>query len=190
MIAKNTKFIILDRDGVINEESAEYIKCPDEWKPIPGSLEAIALLSQAGYKVVVATNQSGVARGYYTEEGLARIHAKMINCAKAVGGRIDRVFYCPHHPDDRCICRKPAIGLFEQIALFYKINLKGVISIGDSIRDILPAEEMGCCPILVLTGNGKQVSKEYPELIKKIPVFPSLFIAVQHLLSPNAFLRD
>lgn len=182
---KKLKLIILDRDGVINEESLEYIKSPSEWQPIPGSMEAIALLSQAGYTIAVATNQSGVGRGYYTEGVLAQIHQKMINCAEAIGGRIDRVFYCPHHPDEHCLCRKPAIGLFEQIATAYSIDLSGVISIGDSLRDIKAAERVDCKPILVLTGNGEQTLKENPELINKIPTFKNLLIAVQNLLEKN-----
>lgn len=181
-MARELKFIILDRDGVINEESTEYIKSPAEWKPITGSLEAISLLSQAGYTVVVATNQSGVGRGYYTEEGLAEIHQKMIACAKAQGGVIDKVFYCPHRPDEHCSCRKPASGLFEQIAVAYKIDLSGVVSIGDSLRDIQAAEKLACKPILVLTGNGKETLINNPELHGKIPVFPNLLTAVQTLL--------
>ncbi len=179
---KNLKLIILDRDGVINEESPEYIKSPDEWQPIPGSMEAIALLSQAGYTIAVATNQSGIGRGYYTEDTLVEIHKKMINCAEMMGGRIDRVFYCPHRPDEHCSCRKPASGLFEQIATAYNIDLAGVVSIGDSLRDIKAAERVACKPILVLTGNGEQTLTENPELINKIPTFENLLIAVKNLL--------
>jgi D-glycero-D-manno-heptose 1,7-bisphosphate phosphatase len=176
------KLIILDRDGVINEESPEYIKTPAEWRPIPGSLQAIALLNQAGYTVVVATNQSGVGRGYYTEEGLARIHEKMQACVAALGGTIDRIFYCPHRPDAHCACRKPAIGLFEQIATTYRINLKNIFSIGDSLRDIQAAQKVGCKPILVLTGNGAATLKNNPELREKIPIYPNLLVAVNALL--------
>lgn len=183
--AKNLKLIILDRDGVINEESPNYIKSPDEWQPISGSLDAIALLSQAGYTIAVATNQSGVGRGYYTEDELAQIHQKMIDCAKAAGGAIDRVFYCPHHPDNHCSCRKPAIGLFKQIATAYNIDLVGVISIGDSLRDIQAANKIGCKPMLVLTGNGRQTLQENPDLAGKIPVFQNLLMAVKNLLKKN-----
>jgi D-glycero-D-manno-heptose 1,7-bisphosphate phosphatase len=176
------KLIILDRDGVINDESEDYIKSPEEWHPIPGSLEAIALLSQADYTIVVATNQSGVGRGYYTEAGLAQIHEKMLTCAKTRGGKIDRVFYCPHHPDAHCACRKPAIGLFTQIAEAYHVNLKNCIMIGDSLRDIQAAEKVGCKPLLVLTGNGEQTLKNNPALRDKISVFPDLLAAVKALL--------
>jgi D-glycero-D-manno-heptose 1,7-bisphosphate phosphatase len=182
-VVKSSKFIILDRDGVINYESNAYIKSPDEWHPIPGSLEAIALLNQAGYTVAVATNQSGVGRGYYTETVLAEIHEKMRNGLKKVGGTIDRVFYCPHHPDIGCLCRKPAIGLFEQIAAFYKLDLTGVLAIGDSLRDIQAAQKSGCKPILVLTGNGQQTFKENPNLCEKIMSFPNLLAAVKNIIN-------
>ncbi|MFM2322024.1 MAG: D-heptose 1 7-bisphosphate phosphatase [Pseudomonadota bacterium] len=182
---KNTKLIILDRDGVINYESKDYIKSPDEWKPIPGSLEAIALLSQAGYTLAVATNQSGVGRGLYSEKTLAAIHEKMCRCLKALGGTIDRIFYCPHHPDEACICRKPATGLFEQIAAYYKIDLKGVIVIGDSLRDIQAARKLACQPILVLTGNGEQTIQHHLQLQHEIPIFPDLLAAANKLLKDD-----
>ena len=182
---KNTKLIILDRDGVINYESKDYIKSPDEWKPIPGSLEAIALLSQAGYTITVATNQSGVGRGLYSEKTLAAIHEKMCRCLKALGGTIDRIFYCPHHPDEACICRKPATGLFEQIAAYYKIDLKGVIVIGDSLRDIQAAQKLACQPILVLTGNGEQTIQHHLQLQHEIPIFPDLLAAANKLLKDD-----
>jgi D-glycero-D-manno-heptose 1,7-bisphosphate phosphatase len=181
-MAKNRAFIILDRDGVINYESKNYIKTPEEWLPIPGSLEAIALLTQAGYTIAVATNQSGVGRGYYTEADLALIHRKMLNSVKALGGKVDQVFYCPHLPDDHCTCRKPGIGLFEQIADYYQLDLRGIISIGDSLRDIKSALKVGCEPILVLTGNGEQTLLNNRELVDEIPVFPDLLSAIRKLL--------
>lgn len=183
------QLIILDRDGVINEESPVYIKSPTEWHPIPGSLEAIALLSQAGYTIAVATNQSGVGRGYYTEDDLAQIHQKMKDSVEAHGGRIDRIFYCPHHPDLHCACRKPAIGLFEKIAIAYQINLKKVFSIGDSLRDIQAAQKVGCKPILVLTGNGEQTVRENPALCATIPVYANLLAAVKALLAQRNVLQ-
>lgn len=181
-MAKNRAFIILDRDGVINFESKNYIKTPEEWLPIPGSLEAIGLLSQAGYTIAVATNQAGVGRGLYTEADLAIIHQKMQDNLKIFGGKIDKIFYCPHHPDDVCHCRKPESGLFEQIANYYQINLKDIISIGDSLRDIKAALKVGCQPILVLTGNGEQTLLNNRELAEEIPVFPNLKCAVEQLL--------
>lgn len=181
-MAKNPALIILDRDGVINYESKDYIKIPEEWLPIPGSLEAIALLSQAGYTIAVATNQSGVGRGLYNEADLTVIHQKMLDFLKPLGGTVDKIFYCPHHPDDHCLCRKPGIGLFKQIADYYQIDLRGIISIGDSLRDIKAALNVGCQPILVLTGNGEQTLLNNRELVDEIPVFSDLLGAVQKLL--------
>lgn len=180
--AKNPAFIILDRDGVINFESKDYIKTPEEWLPIPGSLEAIGLLTQAGYTIAVATNQSGVGRGFYTQADLALIHQKMLDSVKAFGGCIDKVFYCPHLPEDHCSCRKPGVGLFEQIADYYQLDLKGIFAIGDSLRDIKAALQVGCEPILVLTGNGEQTLLNNRELADEIPVFPDLLTAVKKLL--------
>ena len=125
------KLIILDRDGVINYDSDQFIKNPDEWKPLPGSLEAIALLTQAGYRVVVATNQSGVGRGLFDMPALNAIHNKMHKAVAQAGGRIDAVFFCPHAADDDCRCRKPKGGMMEEIAARYNINLKGVPAVGD-----------------------------------------------------------
>ena len=185
---KNTQFIILDRDGVINYDSKDYIKSVDEWKPIPGSLEAITLLCQAGYTIAVATNQSGVGSGLYTEKALTAIHEKMERCLKALGGTIDRIFYCPHRPEDKCICRKPGTGLFEQIAAYYRLDLKGIIAIGDSLRDIQAARQVACQPILVLTGNGEQTIKNNPELSHQIPIFPDLLAAVKQLLKGEHYV--
>lgn len=183
-MVRNDKFIILDRDGVINYESRDYIKSPQEWLPIPGSLEAIIRLNQAGYTIVVATNQSGVGRGYYTEAMLGQIHQKMADSLSVMGGAgaIDKIFYCPHHPDVHCRCRKPEAGLFRQIAETYQLDLSNIFSIGDSLRDIQAAQTAGCRPILVLTGNGKKTLKENQNLCKKIPVFSNLLTAVNYLI--------
>jgi len=148
------KLVILDRDGTINEDSLEFIKSADEWVPLPGSLEAIARLNHAGWHVVVASNQSGLGRGLFEVSELNAIHTKMHQQLAEVGGRIDAVFYCPHAPDDGCQCRKPASGLFEQIAERYAIDLKGVPSVGDSARDLVAGLAVGCEPHLVLTGKG------------------------------------
>lgn len=156
--------IIMDRDGVINYNSAEYIKSPDEWLPIPGSLEAIADLNRAGFCVVVATNQSGLARGYYDLETLDRIHEKMMHELASVGGYIDEIFFCPHHPVDLCECRKPKPGLFLRIQEKYAVNLADVYFVGDSYSDIEAARVAGCKPILVLTGNGQATLDKHPEL--------------------------
>ena len=147
--------IILDRDGVINYDSDQFIKSPEEWKPIPGSLEAIARLNQVGYRVVVATNQSGVGRGLFDMATLNSIHDKMHKSCSLVGARIDAVFFCPHAADANCNCRKPKTGMLEEIAARYNLNsLKDVLTVGDSLRDLQSAATMGAKPFLVLTGKG------------------------------------
>ncbi len=155
-----TKLIILDRDGVINFDSDQFIKNPEEWKPIPGSLEAIARLCQADYRVVVATNQSGISRGLFDMPTLNAIHDKMHKACAHVGGRIDAVFFCPHTNDANCACRKPKSGMFEEIAARYGVNLKGVPAVGDSLRDLQAAARMEAQPILVLTGKGTKTQAQ------------------------------
>jgi D-glycero-D-manno-heptose 1,7-bisphosphate phosphatase len=150
------KLIILDRDGVINYDSDAFIKSPDEWIPIPGSLEAIARLNQAGYRVIVATNQSGIARGLFNIVTLNAIHQKMHNAAQLVGADIDAIFFCPHAADDNCDCRKPKPGMLQEIAERYDISLKGVPTVGDSLRDLQAGFVAGCTPYLVLTGKGEK----------------------------------
>jgi D-glycero-D-manno-heptose 1,7-bisphosphate phosphatase len=147
--------IILDRDGVINFDSDQFIKNPEEWKPIPGSLEAIARLNQASYRVVVATNQSGVGRGLFDMATLNSIHDKMHKSCALVGARIDAVFFCPHAADANCNCRKPKTGMLEEIVARYNLNsLKDVPTVGDSLRDLQSAAALGAKPYLVLTGKG------------------------------------
>ena len=148
------KLVILDRDGTINEDSEDFVKSPSEWQPLPGALDAIARLNHAGWHVVVASNQSGLGRGLFDVASLNAMHAKMYKMLAAVGGRIDAVFYCPHAPDDKCHCRKPEPGLFEQIAERYGIDLKGAAVVGDALRDVVAGARAGCEPHLVLTGNG------------------------------------
>jgi len=148
------KLIILDRDGVINLDSDQFIKNPAEWQPIPGSLEAIARLNQADYRVVVATNQSGIGRGLFDMPTLNAIHDKMHKACALVGARIDAVFFCPHTAEDRCDCRKPNPGMLEEIAARYNTNLAGVPVVGDSLRDLQSAAVLGASPCLVLTGKG------------------------------------
>jgi len=154
------KLIILDRDGVINVDSALYIKSPAEWKPIEGSLEAIARLNQAGYRVVVATNQSGIGRGLFDMDTLNAMHEKMHKCLAAVGGRVDAIFYCPHTADEACACRKPKPGMFKRIANVYNLDLTGVPTIGDSLRDLQAGSAAGCTPMLVRTGKGAKTEAE------------------------------
>lgn len=150
------KLIILDRDGVINEDSDAFIKSPEEWKAIPGSLDAIERLNQAGYKVVVATNQSGIARQLFSMSTLNDIHKKMNAAVENVGGIIDSVFYCPHVGEDFCDCRKPKPGMLNEIARRYEVNLKDVPCVGDSLRDLQAGFAVGCIPHLVLTGKGQK----------------------------------
>ena len=150
------KLIILDRDGVINYDSDQFIKNPDEWKPLPGSLEAIARLSQADYRVVVATNQSGVGRGLFDMTTLNAIHDKMLKAVAHAGGRIDAIFFCPHVAEANCQCRKPKSGMIEEIAARYNMDLQGVPAIGDSLRDLEATARLGAQPILVRTGKGEK----------------------------------
>lgn len=175
------KLVILDRDGVINHDSAAYIKSPEEWKPIPGSLEAIALLSQAGYRVLVATNQSGVGRGLFEMATLNAIHDKMHRALGLAGGRIDGIFYCPHANDAGCNCRKPKPGLLEEIQHRFGVDLKGVPFIGDSLRDLQAAAAVGAQPILVLTGKGKKTRKD-GDLPEGTVVYDDLAAAVRTIL--------
>ena len=170
MSTGSTKLIILDRDGVINEDSDDYIRTLDEFIPIPGSLEAIALLNQAGYQIAVATNQSGLSRGYFTINDLHAMHSKMDALLKPLGGRIDSIFFCPHQDVHQCDCRKPAPGMMKEIALRYKkVNssepLKGVPIVGDSLRDLQAGVALGATPHLVLTGKGAKTlaSGKLPE---------------------------
>lgn len=174
-----TRYVLLDRDGVINRDSDLFIKSPDEWLPIDGSLDAIALFNQFGYRVIVVTNQSGLARGYLTEQTLQQIHAKMQAMAKEKGGQIDAIYYCPHGPDSDCRCRKPRPGLLEAFAADYDIQLNELYVIGDSLRDIQAAIQVGAHPILVKTGKGKKTLKDHPELT--VPVFENLWEAARYI---------
>jgi D-glycero-D-manno-heptose 1,7-bisphosphate phosphatase len=150
------KLVILDRDGTINRDSEQHIKSPAEWKPIPGSLEAIARLTQNGWRVAVATNQSGIARGLFDMSTLNAIHAEMHRAVGQAGGRIDAIFFCPHAADSNCECRKPKPGLLREIASRFGVELDGVPMIGDSLRDVAAAAAAGAQPWLVLTGNGRK----------------------------------
>lgn len=154
------KLVILDRDGVINHDSVEFVKTPDEWIPLPGSLEAIARLNGAGWRVVVATNQSGLGRGLFDTTALNAMHAKFRRELSRLGGQIEGIFICPHAPDFGCDCRKPLPGMFLDIARRFEINLQGVPAVGDSLRDLQAAAAAGCQPWLVRTGNGKRTEQE------------------------------
>jgi D-glycero-D-manno-heptose 1,7-bisphosphate phosphatase len=176
------KLVILDRDGVINYDSDQFIKSPQEWKPIPGSLEAISSLTQAGFRVVVASNQSGVGRGLFDMATLNAIHAKMHKLAALAGGRIDAVFFCPHAADSRCQCRKPKAGLFQEIAQRLHVDLKGVPAVGDALRDIQAALSVGAKPMLVKTGKGMR-TLQGGELPEGVPVYEDLREAANIIIS-------
>ena len=150
------KIILLDRDGVINHDSDAFIKTPDEWVAIDGSLEAIARLNQAGWRVVVASNQSGIGRGLFSMATLNQIHRKMHQQLLAVGGHLDGVFFCPHTGDSNCECRKPKAGLLHDIAQRFDVNLSGVPMVGDSLRDLQAGVSVGAKPYLVRTGKGRK----------------------------------
>lgn len=173
------RYVLMDRDGVINHDSEDFIKSPEEWRPIDGSLEAIALLNKHGYDIMVVTNQSGLARGLFDLSMLSKIHDKMHRLLAQKGGQIAAIYYCPHGPDDLCNCRKPKPGLLEQFALEKNVDLKTVYFIGDSLRDIQAAQAVGAKPILVLTGKGQLTLDKNPNL--NIPVFENLYAAVQFI---------
>jgi D-glycero-D-manno-heptose 1,7-bisphosphate phosphatase len=179
------KLCILDRDGTINEDSEDYVKSPAEWQPLPGALEAIARINHAGWHVVVVTNQSGLGRGLFDVSSLNAMHAKMHEMLAAVGGRIDAIFYCPHAPEDLCNCRKPAPGLYEQIAERYGMDLTGMPTVGDSVRDLVAGTAVGCAPHLVLTGKsaiyrGRELPEGFPA---GTMVHDDLAAFAQHLVS-------
>jgi len=181
------QLVILDRDGVINYDSEALIKSPDEWIPIPGSLEAIARLCRADYKIIVATNQSGIGRGLFDIDTLNRTHARMLDHIQTKGGDIDAIFFCPHLPDDQCACRKPKPGMLLDIANRLKITLNGVPVVGDALADLYAAKAVNAFPSLVLSGKnelglgpGQRIESE-PELID-VPVFQNLATFTEALL--------
>jgi D-glycero-D-manno-heptose 1,7-bisphosphate phosphatase len=176
------KLIILDRDGVINQDSDSYIKHPDEWIPIEDSLQAIAKLSRAGYRVFVATNQSGLARGLFDIETLNAIHRKMTDAVQAVGGNIEAILFCPHGPDDNCDCRKPKPGLYEEIGSRTQQSLKDIPIVGDSLRDIEAALSVQASPILVRTGKGERAEEQLRSTYPHVPVFADLHNVTEYLI--------
>lgn len=178
-----TRLVILDRDGVINYDSIGYVKSPAEWQAIPGSLEAIGYLKKAGLSIAVATNQSGIGRGLYTEDILKKIHNKMTYQLSQLGVSIDFIAFCPHTAEDNCNCRKPKTGMLQQITHHLDIEPTASIFIGDSLKDIDAALAHGCHPILVQTGNGMNVAGLLQEQNRIIDVFPDLASAAQHILT-------
>ena len=181
------KLIILDRDGVINVESAAYIKSPDEWHAIPGSLGAVAKLKKAGFTTALATNQSGIARGLFAEAMLHKIHDHMQNELAKIGGKLDIIRYCPHHPNEFCDCRKPKAGMLHSIAKELNFPIKQAIFVGDSTRDMIAAHDAGCRGILLKTGFGPQslqtLQAHYPHIFDKTAVYDNLMTAVNDIVT-------
>ena len=174
------KLVILDRDGTINHDSDSFIKSPGEWRPIEGSVEAIARLTQAGYRTVVATNQSGIARGLLDTTTLVSIHDRLQRAAAQVGGRIDAFFFCPHAADAGCQCRKPQPGMLLEAARRFNVAIEDVFMVGDALRDVQAAAAAGARPVLVLTGKGK-ATRDEGELPPGTQVFPDLAAFAEHL---------
>jgi len=174
------KLVILDRDGTINHDSDEYIKSPEEFRPIKGSLEAIARLTQADYRIVVATNQSGIARGLFDTRTLLAIHDTLLRALAQLGGRIDAFFFCPHAADSRCPCRKPQPGMLLEVARRFNVSLDDVYMVGDAQRDLDAAAAAGARPVLVLTGKGMK-TRDDAKLPPGTRVFPDLAAFAQHL---------
>jgi D-glycero-D-manno-heptose 1,7-bisphosphate phosphatase len=187
------KLIILDRDGTINEDREDYVKGPDEWVPIPGSLEAIARLNHAGWHTVVATNQSGLARGLFDTAMLNAVHVKMNKALAHFGGRVDAVFFCPHGPSEGCHCRKPLPGLFELIGERYGIELADVPLVGDSLRDLQAGAAVGCVPHLVRTGKAARLGAgEIEQIQRRVPgtrVHADLAAFAEHLIQGERAVR-
>jgi D-glycero-D-manno-heptose 1,7-bisphosphate phosphatase len=174
------KLVVLDRDGVINHDSDKFIKDPGEWRPIPGSLDAIARLTQSGWRVVVATNQSGVGRGLLDMASLNAIHSKMHRAVNQAGGRIEAVFYCPDTDESKSPCRKPNPGMFQAIAERFNVSLDRAPCVGDRLRDLQAAAAVGGQPILVLTGKGKQ-TRAAGNLPEATTIYPDLAAVAQAL---------
>ena len=173
--------IVLDRDGVINEDSDAYIKTAEEWRPIAGSINAIARLGRAGFQVAIATNQSGLARGLFDESALAQMHDKMHDLVEKEGGSISAICYCPHLPDAGCRCRKPGVGLLEQIEQQLSTTLKGCYFIGDSEKDLRAAIDFDMIPVLVRTGKGATTEIAVAAQINELSVYNDLAEAVEKL---------
>jgi len=173
--------VVLDRDGVINEDSAEFIKSVAEWRPIRGRLEAIAALHRASFRVAVVTNQSGVGRGLFTEQTLGAIHARMAAAVREAGGELAAVYYCPHRPDEGCDCRKPKTALLRRLERDLGCSLAGAPFIGDRLSDVEAADAVGARPLLVRTGTGAATERLLRE--RSLEVFDDLAAAARHLLA-------
>jgi D-glycero-D-manno-heptose 1,7-bisphosphate phosphatase len=182
------KWLILDRDGVINYDSDAFIKSADEWYPLPGSLESIAALNAAGYRIVVISNQSGLARGLFDQDALNTIHKKFKQLLEQKGGQIEHIYFCPHGPDDHCACRKPLPGLFKQFAKDFGVKLEGIYALGDSVRDLEAAHSAGASSVLLRTGKGRQSVKSLRALsddnpLRHVPIYNDLASFTEALLN-------
>jgi D-glycero-D-manno-heptose 1,7-bisphosphate phosphatase len=185
------KLIILDRDGVINQDSDDYIKSLDEWIPIPGSIDAIARLSQAGFTIAVATNQSGIGRGLFDLDELEKMHNKLNSLVNDAGGAIAGIFYCPHRPEDQCSCRKPKSGLLNAIEHELEINVAGAWLVGDSLRDLQAGAEKNCVPVLVKTGKGEntldKINREKQAFLEELLIFDNLDQFSRYLVEDGSY---
>lgn len=179
--ARHNTLVVLDRDGVINRDSPDYIRGPEQWLALPGSLQAIRRLCEADFQIVVATNQSGLGRGLFNHEALDSIHQRMRAEISAAGGQLAGIYFCPHHPNDGCDCRKPAAGLLRQIERDFAVSLEGRPVIGDSARDLDAARAVAARPILVRTGNGLDTEQHYPHRAE-IEVYDDLSAAADALI--------
>lgn len=179
------RVLIVDRDGVINEDSPDFIKTPEEWRPLPGSLEALAMATQLGFTVFVVSNQSGLARGIVEVDQLQRIHTRLVTEVARCGGRIDAILYCPHGPDDGCHCRKPRPGLLECIAERTGASLQDAIFVGDRLSDLQAARAVGARAVLVETGHGRETAAKLPAH-ERLAVYPDLAAVVNRLRGPGA----
>jgi len=177
------RLVILDRDGVINKDSRAFVKTADEWIPLPGSIEAIASLSAAGFAIAVASNQSGLARGLVSEAALRQMHRKLLKLVASEGGQVELIVICPHGPDDGCDCRKPKPGLLHQIGAHFDVSVEGVPVIGDSLRDLEAGAAAGSRPILVRTGNGSSTAANLPPDLAGVEIYDDLAAAAAALIA-------
>ncbi len=182
---RRLRLVVLDRDGVINRDSKDFVKTRDEWQPLPGSIAAIGALSRAGFTVAVASNQSGLARGLVDRNALRAMHRKLRSLVSAEGGTVDRIVVCPHGPDDGCSCRKPAPGLLRRLGRHYGIEMANVPVVGDSLRDLQAAAAAGARPILVLTGNGIETRGSLAGSLAGVEVYDDLADAAAALIAES-----
>lgn len=174
-------YVLLDRDGVINHDDVGYIKSVNEWIPISGSLEAITMFNENGFKVIVITNQSGIGRGLYDEPAMQEIHREMLKRVKQLGGKIENIYFCPHDPDAKCLCRKPEPGMFKAFSKDYDRQLNDLYYVGDKLSDLQAAKAAGAKSILVKTGKGEQTLAENPQI--NSPIFENLYEAAKFIIA-------